>query len=159
MKNKMVSENIEKAAEKITSRKGSLYRTGDSIIGIFTPSLTKTFRNELTAVRAASEIASYLKEHNQKFTEKIDFGIGIHSGDIATKVEGGKLKFTALGNVLNTAKRIADSANNDVLLSRDAGSKVSSEVKTEKVGEYYSIKRIVDRELNKNFIDNFLKRN
>jgi len=159
MKNTIAKENVGKAAEMINKHKGSLYQSGDSIVGIFTPSMTKTFKNDLTAVKVASEIAASLNEHNRKFKEKIDFGIGINSGDIAVKFEGGKLKFTALGNTLNTAKRIAESARNDVLLSKSTNSRVSNEVKTDKSGEYYSIKRIVDREQHKNFLDNFLKRN
>lgn len=159
MKNKIAKESVDKAADIINRNKGSLYQTGENIIGIFAPSLTKSFRNDLTAVKVASEIASSLNEHNRKFKEKIDFGMGIHSGEIASKIENEKLKFTALGNTLNMAKRIADSAKNDVLLSKNSNNKVSGEVKTDKSGEYYSIKRIVDREQHKNFLDNFLKRN
>lgn len=159
MKNKIAAESIEKVADKISRHKGSLYKAGDNLIGIFTPSLTKTFRNDLTSVKVASEIASHLNEHNRKFKEKIDFGIGIHSGDIAVKLENEKLKFTSLGNTINLAKRISEKAENDVLLSKESSSKVSGEVKTEKSGDYYSIKRIVDREQHKNFIDSFLKRN
>lgn len=159
MKNSLAKENIEKAVEKINRGKGSLYRTGENIMGIFTPSLTKTFKNDLLAVKTASEIASHLNEHNKKFKDKIEFGIGIHSGDIAANVEKGKLKFTALGNTLSLAKKVADTAKNEVLLSNDSNKKVMSEVKTEKLGEFHSIKRIVDREQHKAFLDNFLKRN
>jgi hypothetical protein len=153
-------ENIEKAVESITRGKGSVYRnSNDSITGVFTPSMTKSFRNDLIAIKVASEIAAHLNEHNRKFNQKIDFGIGVHSGDISARMDNGKLQFTALGNTLGMAKRIADSANNDVLLSKEVGSKVSSEVKTEKSGEYYSVKKMVDREQHKNFIDGFLRRN
>ena len=159
IKNKIVQENVNKAIEMINKQKGSLYRTGDNFVGVFTPSLTKTFKNDLVAVKVAGAIASHLNEHNKKFKEKIDFGIGIHSGEIAAKLEQGKLKFTALGNTLSLAKKIADSARNDVLLSKETGSKVSNEVKTDKQGDYYSIKRVLDREQHKDFINNFLKRN
>ena len=43
-----------------------------------------------------------MKEHNKKFSDKIDFGIGINSGEIINKMEDGKLKFTALGNFIGT---------------------------------------------------------
>jgi len=159
MNNKIVKESMEKARGMITRHKGSLYSAGDSIIGIFTPSVTKTFRNDFSAVKAATEIASSLNEHNRKFNEKIDFGIGIHSGEIAAGVDKGKLKFTALGNSMNMAKKMASEAKNDVFLSKKSSSRLASEVKTDKAGEYYSIKRVVDRELHKDFINNFLNRN
>ncbi len=151
-------ESIEKAKAKIISSKGSPYESGDSIIGIFAPSVTKTFRNDLTAVKVASEIAAYLNEHNKKFTQKINFGIGINSGDIVSKLANGKLMFTALGNMLNLARKISDKAEKDVLLSQAVNNRVMHEVKTEKKGDYYSIKRIVDREQHKQFIEGFLKR-
>jgi len=159
MKNSAGKESVEQAAENIRKNKGSLYKSGDDIVGIFTPSLTKSFNNDLIAVKVAGAIASHLNEHNRKFKDKIDFGIGIHSGELVTKMENEKLKFSTLGNTLNLARRIAETAKNDVLLSQEANSKVMNEVKTDKQGDYYSIKKIVDREQHKAFIDSFLKRN
>ncbi|MBM3234348.1 hypothetical protein FJZ19_04630 [Candidatus Pacearchaeota archaeon] len=159
MKNSVGKESIEQATENIRKNKGSLYKSGDDIIGIFAPSLTKSFNNELIAVKVAGAIASHFNEHNRRFKDKIDFGIGVHSGELVTRMENEKLKFSTLGNTFNLAKKIAEKAKNDVLLSNEANSRVMNEVKTDKQGEYYSIKKIVDREQHKAFIDSFLKRN
>jgi len=121
--------------------------------------VTKTFRNDPIAIKVASEIASHLNEHNKKFKDKIEFGIGVNSGEIVASVGKDKLNFTAIGNALSTAKRIADSAEGSVLISEATNKKVMSEVKTEKKGDYYSIKKIIDREQYKGFLDGFMKRN
>jgi hypothetical protein len=157
--NAIAGETIDKAIGKIDENKGSLYKAGDNLVGLFVPSLTKTFKNDVTAVRVAGEIAEHISMHNKKFKEKIEFGIGVNSGEIATKIESGKLKFTSLGNTLNLAKKIAEQAGNSVLISDATNRRVSSDVKTEKKGEYFSIVRMLDREKHKAFIDGFLKRN
>lgn len=155
---KEVKEAIERSLEDIGRSKGTIYRSGQNFTGIFTPSVTKTFRNDLIAVKVASEIARYLNEHNSKSTQKIDFGIGINSGNIAAKVDKDVLKFTSLGNEMNLARRISDAAENSVLLSPETSKKVMNDVKTEKAGEYYSIKKLVEREQHKKFINGFLDR-
>ena len=52
-------------------------------------------KNEVEAVKVAKKIIDILNEHNKKFREKIDFGIGITSGEIINRIENKKLKFTA----------------------------------------------------------------
>jgi len=162
IKNEKLSEKSKKAVEKslqdFYGKKGKTYRKGKEIIGILTPSLTKTFKNELTAVKVAKEIAKSLEQHNKDEEEKIDFGIGVHSGDIAVKVDKGKLNFTSLGNTLSKAKQLSGKAKADILLSKQAVDKLGSEVRAEKSGEDYKINRIVDREKHKAFIQGFLDR-
>lgn len=152
-------DSMKNVEESIKSHKGSVYKTGNEIVGIFAPSSTKTFKNEIAAVRVASEIAAHLNEHNKQFKEKIDFGIGIHSGEMAVKIENGRLKFTPLGNAINLAKKISDSASNTALLSSQVNKKIAGEVKTLKQGEFYSISRIVEREQHKSFLTGFKERN
>jgi len=157
---------IRRSIESIPESKGRIYNSGNYVIGILAPSLTKTFKNELNAVKIANQIKNNLSEHNKKYADKIQFGIGVHSGNIVGKQEAEKFIFTTLGkNSLVVAKKIADIANNDVLLSDETHRKVIPEVKTQKniEGEKdgfktYSIRRIVDREKNARFIQEFLKR-
>ena len=152
-------DTITNAVERINDSKGTLQRVQDGWTGIFVPSVTRTFKNDLTAVRVASEIASSINEHNRKFKDKIDYGIGIHSGELATKLEQGKLKFTPLGNTISFAKKVADTASNTVLVSKETNKKVMNDVKTLKQGDFYSISRIIEREQNKDFLNKFKERN
>ena len=89
-------------------------------------------KNEVEAAKAAEKIKLVLQEHNKKFKDKIEFGIGINSGKIINKIEDKTLKFTALGNLISGAKRIADSSNEQVLVTKEAYERGINEIKAEK---------------------------
>ena len=154
---------LEKAITPIYNKKGAVYEQGDFIIGILSPLATRVTNNESEAGRAAEEIMNKLKEYNRKFKEKIEFGIGINSGDILNEIKDGKLKFTALGNTIILAKKLADVSSQKLLISKEAYEKASSEIKADKVTiggiECYEIKKISNHEESKKFINDFLKRN
>jgi len=155
---KKLKQILEKSIEKIKGKKGRVYKKGDSIIGILTPSITKTFKNELNAVKVAQEIGKSLEEYNKDAEKKIDFGLGVHSGNIINKEEKGEFKFTSLGDSLSKARKLSGKSKGSVLLSKQATEKLGSEVRTEKKGEDFEIKRVIDREQHKAFIQGFLKR-
>ena len=160
--NKFSKENLEKAIEHVYDKKGAVYEHGNFIFIIFSPLITKSFRNEIEATRAAEKIAEGLKEHNKKFSDKIEFGIAINSGDIISKIEDKKLKFTSLGTLTISAKKLADLSNGEVLLTKEAYEKAMTEVKADKKEingtEVYEVKKVADYEKNKKFINDFLKR-
>lgn len=151
-------EKIERAIEESKTFKAAAYRNGDDIMFILTPTLTKSFRNIINASKLANSIANVLDEHNRKFSDKIQFGIGVNKGEIIVKIENGKLKFTAIGNVLANSKKIADNARNEILLSREAHNEAGSEVKNERIGEFYKVHGFSQREENRKFIEDFQKR-
>jgi len=68
---KSSKENLEKLIQPIEIQKGSVYRNGDYIIGVFSPLVTKSFKNETRAAKAAQIIQESLKQYNTKFTDKI----------------------------------------------------------------------------------------
>ncbi|MBU3912971.1 MAG: hypothetical protein KKB21_05455 [Nanoarchaeota archaeon] len=157
--NKIAMEAVKRAILSITNHKGTINQNHDGYTGIFVPSTTRTFKNDLTAVRVATEIAAHLNEHNSKLKDKIEYGIGINSGELAVKIIDGKLRFTPLGNTTTLAKRVADSADKTVLLTANTNRKIVNDVKTLKQGEYYSVGRIIEREQNKDFLNKFKERN
>lgn len=160
--NKSSKENLEKAIEHVYEQKGAVNEHGDYIFVLFSPLITKSFRNEIEATKAAERIADALKEHNKKFAEKIEFGIAVNSGDVINKIEDKKLKFTSLGTLTISAKKLADISNGQVLLTKEAYEKAMSEVKADKKQingiEVYEVKKVADYEKNKKFINEFLKR-
>jgi len=160
--NKASKQSLEKAIEHVYEKKAAVYERGDNIFIIFSPLMTKTFKNEKNAAKAAEKILLVLKEHNKKFKEKIEFGIGIHSGDVINKVVDKKLKFTALGNLIPGAKRLADSSNGEILITKETYESAINDIKAVKKktkdGEVYEVQRVIDKEQNKSFIDGFLKR-
>lgn len=160
----IAKETISKALERAYSKKAVVNKTGDFIIILFTPLMTKTFKNDETAIKAAVEIDEIFREHNRKFRrDLIDYGIGVNSGEIINKVEEKTLKFTNVGNTINLAKRIAEISSQEVLLSKDIHEKTMNTVKTTKAAtgnmDLFSVKNVVDKDSSTKFIQDFLKRN
>jgi hypothetical protein len=159
---KVSKQSLEKAIEPVYKKRGAVYEQGDNIFIIFSPLMTRTFKNEIEAAKAAEKIVLILKEHNKKFKDKIEFGIAINSGHIVNKVEDKKLKFTALGNLISTAKRLASASNEQILVSKSAYKAGISEIKAEKKniahGEVYELRSVIDSAKNKKFLEGFLKR-
>ena len=158
----MEKQSLERAVELVYRKKGAVYEQGDFIFIVFSPLMTHTQKNEIEAAKAAERISLVLKEHNKRFKDKIDFGIGINSGQMINKVEDKKLKFTALGNFIVVVKRLAESSDRQVLVTKDSYERGISEIKVEKKavagGDIYELRRVVDKEKNQKFIGEFLKR-
>jgi len=167
IKNKLSKEaekNLLKILESASKFNGIPYRDGYSYGLIFSPTVTKSFKNEKDAVNAALFIDSELKDYNRKFTDKIEYGIGINSGEVINKVEGVVLQFTNMGKTIPVAKKIAEISNQEVLISEQVHRK-TDEVKVEKASPnnseimYFKINRVIDSEYHKKFIEGFLRRN
>ncbi len=165
-----IKNKISKAAKKglgdaidhVYEKRGAVYERDDYIFVVFSPLMTRSFKNEIKAAKAAEKIASALKEHNKKFTDKIEFGIGMNSGNIISKVENKKLKFTALGNLIGPAKRLAQASKGQILITKEAYERGISDIKAQKKKfrgtDVYEVRRIMDQEKNQKFIQGFLKR-
>ena len=160
--NKDSKKGLGDAIEHVYEKKGAVYERDDYVFVVFSPLMTRSFKNEIKAAKAAEKIASALKEHNKKFSDKIEFGIGINSGNIISKIENKKLKFTALGNLVGPAKRLAQASKGQILITKEVYERGISDIKAQKKKfkgtEVYEIRRIMDQEKNKAFIQGFLKR-
>lgn len=160
--NENAKKSLEKSIENVYDKKGAIYEQGDYIYIIFSPIMTKTDNNEIKAVRCAEKIVLFLKEHNKKFKDKIEFGVGINSGEVINKVENKKLKFTALGNFISAAKRLADSSDEQILVSKASYEGRIDSVKAEKRevagGDVYEVKKVINHDQHKEFIRKFLER-
>lgn len=159
---KKAGEMINEITRKIVDSRGVIYEGEDYIIGIFSSPTTKSFENEIIAVKVAEDIATALKRYNMRSKLKIDYGIGVNSGELIVKKEQDKLKFTTIGNTINLGRKIASLAKDEMLLSEEIQKRVANVVRADKeIREgvnVYHIKSIIDREKNKKFITNFLDR-
>ena len=140
-----------------------IYENQDSIFLIFSPAITRTFKNERKAVEISEQIREILDKHNRLFKQKIDFGISINQGEIITKKEGKVMKFMTLGNLIPSSKKLASISNKEVCLSEDIGRKIISNAKLDKHREedvdYYTVKELKQKkEEHKKFISSFVKR-
>ena len=156
--------SLNKSLEHAYVNKGVSCYSGDYILVIFSPMLTKSKNNEETAVRTALDIDSYLADHNRKFRNNIiDYGIGVNSGEIINNINKGILQFASINKTINIAKKISELANHEVLLSQAIHEKTMNNIKAEKVASgamnLFAVKRVVDTEKAKQFINEFMKRN
>jgi len=164
-KSDYANEILSSVKEIIKDSKGTVYE-GDRgfVLGIFSPSSTHTFHNEVTAVKAADKIQNFLKTNNARFKSKVDYGLGVHCGDLVIEVDPQTevLKFTSISNTTGSVKKISESASNEVLISEALHRRTAAVVKTRKRTHgdlsVYEIMSITDREENAKFINDFLSR-
>jgi len=153
-------EAIDKALLQAKAAKSKIYVDNDYRIIVFAPSITKEKDNDLLAISVAREIWEILENHNRISANKIEFGIGVHSGEIAVELREGKIRFVSLENTIPVAKRIAESSAGAVLLSEHLHKKTLGKMKVDKVEgtNYWELKRLMDKAHYEEFIDKFMNR-
>ena len=143
--------------------KGITELKDEYMIIIFSPLITKTFQNEMLAAKASQEIFKTLETFNSRHSSKIDFNIGLNSGDLVCSIEDKILKYATIGNIVSLAKKIADSARGKLLVPSDFRKKIIRDLKVKKEGEVgkkdvFSVVKMTDREANQEKLKDILKR-
>ncbi|MCK5321314.1 hypothetical protein KAJ38_01935 [Candidatus Pacearchaeota archaeon] len=156
-------DSLIKIVEGTREFKGLVDLRGDYIFIVFSPLVTKTYKNEVLASKTGIKILRGLKDYNKKFKDKIEFNLGVHTGELVSSKVGGKLKYTGLGNTISLAKRIADSDVGKLLVSEDVRKKMLRDLKVVKAKEVgksqtYEVSEVVDREANTAKLKSLLKR-
>lgn len=156
----------DNATADIEENRGIVKKISDySLMGIFAPS-TRQFKHEMAVVKTALNINRSLGEYNRKLKNKLEFGIGVNTGELLIKNEG-IMQYTALGNTIALAKKLADMSKNEIYASANLYSKVSVEVQGSNVGKVstingdiavYSLTGIGSREAYKSYLSDILKR-
>lgn len=158
--NKVIQDIIDSAKNK----KAVLYETGEYFFFILAPIITKTFKNEKTAIIVARNIQNSLKNYNQKVEKKIEFGIAINHGTIIAKKEGEGMKFMGMKTFIPKVKKIATMSDQEVLLTGEMNDRLLTVggVRTDKITrsgvKFYTIKEIRDISGDKTFMSGFMKR-
>ncbi len=161
--NKNSKDNLKRIVESTKDSKGLINWMGEYILVIFSPVVTKTYKNEILAVKCGFGLFKKLHEHNKKFSDKIEFNIGINSGDLIASKEQGKLKYTSIGNTISFSKRMADSSAGKILVSDNIRKKLLRDIKVTKAGaigenNLYEVSTMKDREANEAKLKELLKR-
>jgi len=149
---------LRSGISKAKEAKAKVYSDGNYRTFVFSKILTGEKDNTLLAARIAKEIEASLKEHNKKFAQKIDFGIGVNVGDMIVESIDGNFKFSSLGNVIILSKKISENAVQETLMSDNAHRRITGKARGEKIGEFWRIKHIIDRERHSEFINRFLNK-
>jgi adenylate cyclase len=103
---------------------------GDEVMAIFIPALVQE-RHAARAVSTAKEIMRAVDQLASTGDEALPIGIGIHTGNafVGSVGEAPHTELTALGDVVNTAARLASAAAaGEILVSREAADAASLEI-------------------------------
>jgi hypothetical protein len=115
----------------------------------------------LLSVQAGKMVEEHLNSFNQNNAQKINFGLGLHVGEIIAEAKSeNKLKFTALGSLMTIVKRIASHSKKEVNLSQQAHRKLVGKVKSKHLPEknVWLVTETPRRGQYENFIKVFTKR-
>ncbi len=156
-------EELVKILELAKDKKGMIEKKEDYLMIIFTPSVTKSYNNEMAATKTGFGLMTALNEYNKRFKQKLDYSIGINSGELVISTKTGKLQYTSLGSTVILAKKIADSADAKLLVSDSIRNKMLRDLRGEKmpaVGKtgVFSVTHVTDKEANKDKLQDLLNR-
>ncbi|NTU74868.1 MAG: GAF domain-containing protein, partial [Anaerolineaceae bacterium] len=121
----VLNRYLAAAADEILKEEGTVDKfLGDAVMSWFNAPIPQA-DHTLRAVRAAIGIRSVISAIHQTFPPKnqLSFGIGIHVGDAVLGLVGSekRLEYTAIGDSVNTAKRIQENAGpGQIIISANA---------------------------------------
>jgi class 3 adenylate cyclase len=148
----------------VKDRYGVLDFRGQHILIIYSPLITKTAKNEITASKAAWKLRNDIDSYNSKFRDKIKYNLGLSSGEIVSSLAGGKFTYTTIGNGAMLAKRISDLADGKILASQQFRQKLMRELKVNKIpmmaggAEVFEIISMADVDKNQEKLNDIVKR-
>lgn len=129
----VLNRYLAAAADAILLEEGTIDKfLGDAVMAWFNAPIPQA-DHALRAVRAAIGLRQTIRNLHLKLPQKyhLDFGVGIHLGDAVLGVIGTekRIEYTAIGDSVNTAKRIQEnSTNNQILVSSIVYNEVKSQV-------------------------------
>lgn len=156
-------ETLQKIVDNVEVNKAVTYESQENIFFILAPSRTRTMKNEMTSIELTRKIIQTLKNHNQKFNERIKFGLSLNYGTVVAKQEVNAFKFMSMGSLMSVSKKLASMANEEVFLSDKFKEKLEPSVKAEKQNRegliFYVVKEIKEPADHEKFIKSFMQRN
>ncbi|MBI9048650.1 MAG: GAF domain-containing protein [Anaerolineaceae bacterium] len=119
----VLNQYLAAAANAILEEGGTIDKfLGDAVMAWFNAPIPQE-NHILRAVRSALAIKNVVNRLNQSIdeTDQLSFGIGVHSGEAVLGLIGAKTRmdFTAIGDCVNTARRIQEHAAPGQILISD----------------------------------------
>jgi len=129
----VLNRYLAAAAEAVLQQEGTVDKfLGDAVMAWYNAPLPQA-DHTLRAVKTALSIRDAVEKLHKELPKgaHLDFGVGIHYGDAVLGWIGTekRLEYTAIGDSVNTTKRIQENASkNQILISRDAYERVKKDV-------------------------------
>lgn len=130
---KILNRYLSEAANAILDEVGTIDKfMGDAVMAWFNAPIPQP-DHSLRAVRAALSICNSVSKLHQELSPEfhLNFGVGVHFGDAVLGLVGtqNRLEFTAIGDSVNTAKRIQENAaGGQILISETVFAQVADQV-------------------------------
>jgi len=134
----ILNKYLAAAAESILIHEGTVDKfMGDAVMAWFNAPIPQE-DHTLRAVKAALGLRNSIEELHKNFPPEfqLGFGVGIHFGPAILGLVGTekRIDYTAIGDSVNTAKRIQENASKgQILISDDAFKLVSDQIVVQKV--------------------------
>jgi adenylate cyclase len=132
----VLNRYLAAGAEAVLRQEGTVDKfLGDAVMAWFNAPLPQP-DHTLRAVRAALDLKTAVEKLHKELPPEahLSFGVGIHYGDAVLGWIGTekRLDYTAIGDPVNTAKRIQENAaKNQILISSDAYKQVKGKVEAQ----------------------------
>jgi PAS domain S-box-containing protein len=132
----VLNRYLAAGAEAVLAHEGTVDKfLGDAVMAWFNAPLPQP-DHTLRAVRAALDLKAAVEKLHAELPPEahLSFGVGIHYGEAVLGWIGTerRLEFTAIGDSVNTAKRIQEnSARNQILISKEAYERVKDQVEAQ----------------------------
>ncbi len=129
----VLNRYLAAGAEAVLAQEGTVDKfLGDAVLAWFNAPLPQP-DHSLRAVRAALALKSAVEKLHAELPPEahLSFGVGIHYGEAVLGWIGTekRLEYTAIGDSINTARRIQENAaRNQILISREAYERVRDQV-------------------------------
>jgi adenylate cyclase len=129
----VLNRYLAAGAEAVLAEEGTVDKfLGDAVMAWFNAPLPQP-DHTLRAVRAALDLKAAVEKLHAELPAKaqLSFGVGIHYGEAVLGWIGTekRLEYTAIGDSVNTAKRIQEnSAKGQILISKEAYNRVKKQV-------------------------------
>jgi len=129
----VLNHYLAAAAEAVLAEEGTIDKfLGDAVMAWFNAPLPQP-DHTLRAVKASLRLRAAVQALHAKLPPEgqLSFGVGIHYGDVVLGLIGTekRVEYTAIGDSVNTTKRIQENAAKDqILISREAYDKVKEQV-------------------------------
>jgi class 3 adenylate cyclase len=130
----VLNQYLAAAADAVLENEGTVDKfLGDAVMAWFNAPVPQ-LDHSLRAVKSALALREAIEKLHRELPPEshLSFGVGIHCGEAVLGWIGTdkRLEFTAIGDSVNTAKRIQENAGkNQILLSRTAYDRVKADVK------------------------------
>jgi len=131
----VLNQYLSQAADAILAEEGTIDKfIGDAVLAWFNAPILQE-DHTMRAVKAAVAIRNAIEDIHRRMQKnfRLPFGIGLHSGEAILGLVGSqrRLEYTAIGDSVNTARRIQENAGeNQILISRIAAAAVMDELIT-----------------------------